>query len=60
MPKYKLEISESNSYIVEVEANSAEEAEQMYDDGLIDTCILGEQVYGENYVVEVTEVQNDK
>lgn len=59
MPKYELTIVENNTYTAIVEARSKDEAQAIYDNGLLpmDLNFRG-HINGENYVVEVTEVQN--
>jgi len=49
MPKFRVYCSETVTYMVDIEAESAEHAEELVDSGEID---LGEPVDGDNFVVD--------
>jgi hypothetical protein len=49
MPKFRVYCSETVTYIVDIEAESAEQAQELVDSGEID---LGEPVDGDNFAVD--------
>jgi hypothetical protein len=54
--RFQVVVSECNAYSVEVEAESEEEVEQMYDDGQF-SGEDGRQTGGENYIFSIEEVK---